>query len=98
MMFSDEFPEMGLVAPDPEKPVSASFMLYVPDVDAVYQRALDAGARPLTPIKDEFHGDRMGGIRDPFGHRWIIATHTEDVAPDEMKRRVDTWMKQNPSS
>jgi PhnB protein len=40
----------------------------------------------------------MGGIRDPFGHRWIIATHTEDVAPDEMKRRVDTWMKQNPSS
>jgi PhnB protein len=73
-------------------------MLYVPDVDAVYQRALDAGARPLTPIKDEFHGDRMGGIRDPFGHRWIIATHTEDVAPDEMKRRVDTWMKQNPSS
>lgn len=62
--------------------------VYVEDVDAVFKRALEGGARELRPLKDEFYGDRAGGIEDPFGHYWHISTHKEDVPPDEIQRRV----------
>ena len=60
----------------------------VGDADAVYARALDAGATQLNPIADHVHGDRAGSVRDPFGHRWAIATHVEDVPAEEIDRRM----------
>ena len=62
--------------------------MYVEDVDAVFDRALKAGAKELRPIEDRFYGDRTGGFEDPFGHRWDVATHMEDVPPDDMERRA----------
>jgi PhnB protein len=66
----------------------AGLYLYVNDVDATYQRALGAGAEPMSEPTDQFHGDRMGGVVDPSGNRWWIATHIEDVDPDELQRRA----------
>ena len=62
--------------------------VYVEDVDAVFQKALDQGAKEVRPIEDQFYGDRIGGFEDPFGHRWSVATHVEDVSPEEMDRRA----------
>lgn len=67
---------------------TSSIMLYVADADAVYARALAAGAEPLVPLADMIWGDRWGMVRDPFGHVWQIATHVEDVSPAEMERRM----------
>jgi PhnB protein len=67
-------------------PVTIS--VYVEDVDAVYERAVKAGAKALRPVEDQFYGDRSGQFEDPFGHRWSVATHIEDVPPDEMSRRA----------
>jgi PhnB protein len=64
-------------------------MLYVNDVDAVVKRAVDAGATLTMEVADQFYGDRSGAIKDPFGHKWHIATHVEDVPPDEMRRRAE---------
>jgi PhnB protein len=96
VVVSDPFPDMGLAAPRGGGH-SSSLMLYCDDVDAVYARALVAGAKPLNPPKDEFHGDRIASLLDPFGHRWLIATHIEDVSPEELKRRVDAWSAQQPA-
>lgn len=67
------------------------FMVYLPDVDAAFALALKNGASVHKPLQDQFYGDRSGTIIDPFGHVWTIATHTEDVSPDEMERRIKTW-------
>ena len=67
-------------------------MLYVADVDAVYQAAIDAGAESLSKPEDAFYGDRGAGIVDPWGHRWHLATHIEDVSEEEMQRRLQTLM------
>lgn len=64
------------------------FYLYVNDVDATYNSALTAGAVSVSPLKDEFYGDRTGGVKDPFGNLWWIATHKEDVPEEELKRRI----------
>jgi PhnB protein len=72
----------------------ADLHLYVADVDAVTSQAVAAGAKELRPVKDQFYGDRTGTIEDPFGHVWHIATHKEDLSPDELKRRADEAMKQ----
>ena len=69
-------------------------MVYVPDVDATVKRAVDAGAKLDRAVEDKFYGDRMGSILDPFGHIWYIATHIEDVSPEEMKRRSEAMMSQ----
>lgn len=69
-------------------PMPGSLYLYVPDVDAVYKRALQAGATSLTEPADQFYGDRSAGVTDPVGNRWWIATHKEDVAPEEMAQRA----------
>jgi PhnB protein len=65
-----------------------SILLYVEDVDAVFNRAVAAGAKVERPVTDQFYGDRIGGLTDPFGHAWYISTHKEDVSPEEMKKRA----------
>jgi PhnB protein len=93
---SDEMPEMAPKIRAPESTggmVTGSIFLYVPDVDAVVKRAVDAGAKVTMPIADMFWGDRFGKIADPFGHHWGIATHKEDVTPQEMKKRGDEFHK-----
>jgi PhnB protein len=87
LMLSDENPDRGAVAPS-GKGRSASLMFYTNDVDAVFKRAIDAGATSIETPTDMFWGDRMGNLMDPFGHQWAIATHKEDVAPDEMEKRM----------
>jgi PhnB protein len=88
IMLADEFPEIGARSPMSLGGTPVSILLYVEDVDAVTTRALAAGAKLLRPLKDQFYGDRTGTLSDPFGHQWTIATHKEDVSPDEMKKRA----------
>ncbi len=87
VMLSDENPDRGAVAPS-GKGRSQSLMLYTENVDAVFKRALDLGAKSIMEPVDQFWGDRMGNLEDPFGHQWAIATHKEDVSPDEMEKRM----------
>ena len=84
----DAMPAHGFVAPDREAPVSAFVTLYVVDADAWHARALEAGATPINPVDTHVHGDRAGSVRDPFGHRWALATHVEDVPDEEIERRL----------
>jgi PhnB protein len=89
VMLADEFPEYGGKAPHTLGGSPVSLHVYVEDVDAFVKRALDAGAKECKPVMDQFYGDRSGQIEDPFGHLWWVATHKEDVAPEEMQRRVE---------
>lgn len=84
----DAMPAHGLVAPDPEASVSAFITLYVEDADALHARAIDAGATTINPVADHVHGDRAGSVRDPFGHRWAVATHIRDVTPEEIAKEL----------
>lgn len=93
-MLADECPEMSVRSPQTLGGCGASFLLYVKDVDAAFQRALDAGATVSKPLQDMFWGDRMGQVADPFGHHWSLATHIEDVSPEEVARRGEEAMKQ----
>lgn len=88
IMLADEFPEMGAQSPKTIGGTPVTVMVYVDDVDTVFDRAVKAGATSLRPVEDKFYGDRGGEFEDRWGHRWSIATHIEDVAPDEMARRV----------
>lgn len=88
IMLADEYPERGFSAPQPGSKSPVGIMLYLKDVDAVAARAVNAGATLERPVEDQFYGDRLGSILDPFGHRWYIATHVEDVSPKEMQRRM----------
>jgi PhnB protein len=94
IMLSDEFGEMGFKSPQTVGGSPVSLCLYVEDVDQVFKRALEAGAKQLRPVADQFYGDRMGTLEDPFGHVWSIGTHIEDVSPEEMKRRSEEMLKQ----
>ena len=88
MMLSDENPEQGAIAPSTLGGSPVHILLYVEDVDAGYRRAVDAGAKEVMPPTDMFWGDRFGKFTDPFGHNWSMATHTENVAPEEMNKRA----------
>ena len=88
VMLADEAPEMGYKSPQTIGGTPVSLMFYVSDVDARFAKALAAGGVVMNPLKDQFYGDRNGTITDPFGHVWTIATHTEDVTPQEMQRRM----------
>lgn len=90
IMLSDEFPDLGIRAPKTIGGTPVTISLYVEDVDDVFTRAIDAGATALRPVKDQFYGDRTGQFEDPFGHRWSVATHIEDVSPEEMAVRAAT--------
>lgn len=87
VMLADEFPDMGYVGPQTIGGSPVSLMVYVKDVDQVFARAIAAGAKEKRPVNNEFYGDRVGTLMDPFGHVWSIATHVEDVSPDELDRR-----------
>jgi PhnB protein len=92
IMMSDEFPEMGALSPKTLGGTTAAFMIYVPDVDTQYKRALAAGGKELRPLQNQFYGDRSGTLIDPFGHKWTLATHVEDVPEDELQRRSEAQM------
>jgi PhnB protein len=95
MMADDDAQAFGK-SPGPGGSVTSSLMIYVADCDTVFKRALAAGASELRPLVDQFYGDRSGTLKDPFGHIWTVATHTEDVPPDEMEKRVAEWAKTQP--
>jgi PhnB protein len=88
LMLSDENKERGALSPETIGGTAASVMFYTDDVDAVFNRAVANGAQPEMAPADMFWGDRMGNLVDPFGHKWAIATHKEDVTPDEMQKRM----------
>ena len=93
VMLSDEYPDFGAVSPQSLGGSAVTIHLYVPDVDALVSRAKAAGATVSRPPTDEFYGDRSATLVDPYGHRWMFATHIEDVAPEEMGRRYAAMMK-----
>ena len=89
IMLADETPDMGNHrSPTVVGGTPVGLSVYVEDVDDVYARAIAAGAKPLAPLDNKFYGDRAGQFEDPFGHWWNVATHVEDVPPDEMARRA----------
>jgi PhnB protein len=95
IMLSDEFPQMGALGPRSVGGTPVTLHLYVENVDAVAQKAVDAGATLDRPVKDQFYGDRSGSLTDPFGHKWHVATHVEDVPPEEMEKRAAAAMRQS---
>jgi PhnB protein len=95
LQLSTEMPQIGLQAPNGEW-VHSSLVHYVPDVDATFARAIEAGARQVEPVSTFMTGDRFGTVIDPFGHRWAILTKVEDVSPEEADRRVKEWLASNP--
>ena len=84
LMLADEMPSIGSKSPETLQATSVVLSLHVPNVDVVFQRALDAGAEEIFPLADQFYGDRAGRIRDPFGHHWVIATRVREVPEEEM--------------
>ncbi|MBS1996192.1 MAG: VOC family protein [Cyanobacteria bacterium SZAS LIN-2] len=88
IMLADEYPDMKVVGPHALGGTPVSIMLYVDDVDAMFNQAVAAGATVERAVENQFYGDRSGGVRDPFGHRWYIATHVEDVSPEEIDKRA----------
>lgn len=88
IMLADEFPEMGYKSPRTLGGSPVTLMIYVADVDTVFARAIAAGGKEQRPVKDQFYGDRSGTLEDPFGHVWHVATHKEDVSPEEMELRM----------
>ena len=93
IMLGDEFPQMGFRGPDPQGNVSTSLVLYVENVDVLFDRAVRAGGKLMRPVQDQFYGDRTGTLRDPFGHVWTLATHKEDLTVEELHRRSEAAMK-----
>jgi PhnB protein len=88
IMLADESPETGHLGPDMERGTPVGMMVYVEDCDAVFHRAVGAGAKEMRPLEDQFYGDRSGTVKDPFGHVWMISTHKEDLSPEEISRRA----------
>ena len=92
VMLADEFPDMGARGPRAVGGSPVMLHVYVEDVDSVFQQAVSAGAKELRTPEDRFYGDRAAEFEDPFGHRWSIATHVEDVPPEEMSKRAEAAM------
>jgi len=90
IMLADEHPELQALSPKTVGGSPVSIHLYVEDVDGAVERAVAAGAKLIRPVADQFYGDRVGGIEDPFGYRWFIATRKEDVSIEEIRRRAET--------
>lgn len=88
IMIADEFPELGHVGPKTLGGTPVGIMIYLEDVDTVYNRAISKGGVEVKPLQDQFYGDRSGTLTDPFGHQWTVATHKEDVTPEEMDKRM----------
>ena len=92
IMLADENPDMGIRGPKSIGGTPVTLHVYVEDSDAAFERAVNAGASSLRPIENQFYGDRSGQFEDPFGHRWNVATHVEDVPADEMEKRAAAAM------
>ena len=88
IMLADEEPSVKALSPKTVGGTPVGLMLYVDDVDAVFKKALASGAKQVQALEDKFYGDRAGSLIDPFGHMWMVATHKEDVSPEEMERRA----------
>lgn len=88
IMLSEDAPQWGVRSPTAIGGTACSVMLYVDDVDATYAAAIAAGGTPTMPVQTQFYGDRSGSLHDPFGHRWILSTHVEDVSEEEIGRRA----------
>ena len=88
VMLADEFPEMGFLSPQTVGGSPVTLHLYVEDVDATVPNAVAEGAKLTRPVEDQFYGDRGGQLQDPFGHKWYVSTHKEDVSPEEIKKRM----------
>jgi len=95
IMLCDECPEWNALSPLTIGGTAVSIVLYVTDVDTVVNRAVAAGATLLMPVADQFWGDRMGTVADPFGHKWSVATHVEDVSPEEIGKRAQAMCAEN---
>jgi len=93
-MLADEHPEMKYLGPESLGGSPISILLYVEDVDARFKQAIAAGATEVRPVADQFYGDRSGIVKDPFGHTWSLATHVEDVPPEEIDKRFSEMAKQ----
>jgi len=93
LMMSDEFPEWNALSPKSVGGCPSSLLIYVPDVDASLKQAVQAGAQETMPAADQFWGDRMGGVVDPFGYKWTLATRKEEVPEKEVAQRFEKWMK-----
>ena len=89
IMLADEYPDIGFLSPARIGGTAVTLHTYVEDVDAVFAKALAAGAKELRPVENQFYGDRSGQFEDPFGHRWSVASHFEDVDPEEMARLAE---------
>jgi len=94
IMIADENLEWGARSPETLSGTPVGIFLYVPDVDATFKQAVDAGATPTMPPSDMFWGDRYGKVKDPFGHEWSVGTHIEDVSPEEMGKRQEAYFAQ----
>lgn len=94
IMFSDECPEYGSVGPETRGGATSSLFLYFENVDAAFERATKSGCEVKMPLADQFWGDRFGTVVDPFGHVWSMATHKEDLTPDEIQKRQAEAMKE----
>ena len=98
LMTGDENPEWGNKSPKTLGGTPSGFCIYVPDVDAAFDKAVAAGATVVMPVADQFYGDRSGTVLDPFGHKWTLATHLKDMTPAEMQAAMDEWMKSMPAA
>jgi PhnB protein len=96
VMLADEFPEFGSLSPQTTGGAGMGLHIYVEDVDSAFDRAVKAGATVEMPVGDMFWGDRYGKLRDPFGHKWSIATHAVDLSEDEIKRGMEEAMAKMP--
>jgi len=91
-MLNDEFPDMGNLSPKSRGGTTFGLIIYTDDADSAFQRAIDAGGKQTMPVENHFWGDRMGSLTDPFGHKWSIATHVEDVPPEQYEERMKASM------
>jgi PhnB protein len=89
VMLNDEFPERGNLGPKARGGSSTGLIVYVDDVDSAFKQALAAGGTETMKVEDQFWGDRMGTLNDPFGHAWSLATHVEDVSPQQLQSRLE---------
>ena len=98
VMLADEYPDYGNLSPKTLGGSSVRLHMYVEDVDAFFEKAVAAGAKVLIPVADQFYGDRSGRLEDPFGHVWLVSTHIEDVAPEEMQKRMEAYSQKQSGS
>jgi uncharacterized glyoxalase superfamily protein PhnB len=94
IMLADEMPDQGGRSPKSIGGTAVSFFVYGENVDAAWKRAVDAGAKPIVPLADQFWGDRTGCLEDPFGHQWWLAQHIQDLTPEELRRNAESFFSQ----